>query len=111
SSEASRLASSGMYQDATVLINGDRVLGGRIPRGFASGGSRRPLRVRARRLRGRSSRIWRNGSMSVNIGIVGATGQVGEGLRDLLEQRNFTAASVCIFASARSVGKQHHFLV
>src|SRR5699024_4337802 len=47
--------------------------------------------------------------MSVNIGIVGATGQVGEVLRDLLEQRNFPAASVRLFASARSAGKKLPF--
>src|SRR5699024_12215019 len=47
--------------------------------------------------------------MSVNIGIVGATGQVGEVLRDLLEQRNFPAASVRLFASARSAGKKLSF--
>ncbi len=47
--------------------------------------------------------------MSVNIGIVGATGQVGEVLRDLLEQRNFPADSVRLFASARSAGKKLSF--
>lgn len=47
--------------------------------------------------------------MSVNIGIVGATGQVGEVLRELLEQRNFPAASVRFFASARSAGKKLPF--
>lgn len=47
--------------------------------------------------------------MSVNIGIVGATGQVGEVLRELLEQRNFPAASVRLFASARSAGKKLSF--
>lgn len=42
----------------------------------------------------------------VNIGVVGATGQVGQVMRTLLEQRNFPASSVRFFASARSEGKK-----
>lgn len=39
------------------------------------------------------------------IGIVGATGQVGEVMRALLEERGFTADQVRFFASARSAGR------
>ncbi|GAB4009015.1 aspartate-semialdehyde dehydrogenase [Nocardioides ultimimeridianus] len=43
--------------------------------------------------------------MSVNIGIVGATGQVGVAMRQILEERDFPADQVRFFASARSAGK------
>lgn len=43
--------------------------------------------------------------MSVNLGIVGATGQVGRVLRELLVDRDFPATKVRFFASARSAGK------
>ena len=43
--------------------------------------------------------------MSLNIGIVGATGQVGEVIRDILEtEPGFEIASVRFFASARLAG-------
>ncbi|QCW49467.1 aspartate-semialdehyde dehydrogenase [Nocardioides dongxiaopingii] len=42
--------------------------------------------------------------MAVNIGIVGATGQVGVAMRQILEQRAFPADGVRFFASARSAG-------
>jgi aspartate-semialdehyde dehydrogenase len=45
----------------------------------------------------------------VNIGVVGATGQVGQVMRKLLEERNFPATSVRFFASARSHGKKLSF--
>ncbi len=45
----------------------------------------------------------------VNIGVVGATGQVGQVMRALLEERNFPATSVRFFASARSEGKKLTF--
>ena len=45
----------------------------------------------------------------VNIGVVGATGQVGQVMRKLLEERNFPATSVRFFASARSQGKKLEF--
>ena len=45
----------------------------------------------------------------VNIGVVGATGQVGQVMRKLLEERNFPATSVRFFASARSEGKKLTF--
>ena len=40
----------------------------------------------------------------VAIGVVGATGQVGQVVRQLLSERNFPADSVRFFASARSAG-------
>ncbi|CAJ1494999.1 aspartate-semialdehyde dehydrogenase [[Mycobacterium] burgundiense] len=45
----------------------------------------------------------------VNIGVVGATGQVGQVMRAMLEQRDFPATSVRFFASARSQGKKLPF--
>ena len=46
---------------------------------------------------------------SLSIGIVGATGQVGEVMRALLDERNFPASSVRFFASARSQGSKLAF--
>ncbi|AWB89892.1 aspartate-semialdehyde dehydrogenase [Homoserinimonas hongtaonis] len=43
-------------------------------------------------------------SAGVNIGVVGATGQVGAVVRRLLEERDFPVASIRFFASARSAG-------
>ena len=43
-------------------------------------------------------------SPGVNIGVVGATGQVGMVVRRLLEERDFPVASIRFFASARSAG-------
>ncbi|MDT7731565.1 MAG: aspartate-semialdehyde dehydrogenase [Mycobacterium sp.] len=45
----------------------------------------------------------------VNIGVVGATGQVGQVMRALLEERDFPTTSVRFFASARSQGKKLPF--
>jgi aspartate-semialdehyde dehydrogenase len=45
----------------------------------------------------------------VSIGVVGATGQVGQVMRKLLEERDFPATSVRFFASARSQGKKLTF--
>jgi aspartate-semialdehyde dehydrogenase len=42
---------------------------------------------------------------SFTVGIVGATGAVGQELLRLLHERNFPIASLRLFASARSVGK------
>ena len=42
---------------------------------------------------------------TVNIGIVGATGQVGVAMRQILEERNFPVGEIRFFASARSAGK------
>jgi aspartate-semialdehyde dehydrogenase len=42
----------------------------------------------------------------VNLGIVGATGLVGGAIREILEQREFKAATMRYFASARSAGSQ-----
>ena len=43
--------------------------------------------------------------MGINIGIVGATGQVGVAMRQILEERDFPADEIRFFASARSAGK------
>ncbi|ANI42429.1 aspartate-semialdehyde dehydrogenase [Mycolicibacterium vaccae] len=45
----------------------------------------------------------------VNIGVVGATGQVGQVMRNLLAERDFPADEVRFFASARSAGKKLEF--
>ena len=45
----------------------------------------------------------------VAIGVVGATGQVGQVMRTLLEQRDFPATGVRFFASARSQGRKLAF--
>ena len=45
----------------------------------------------------------------VNIGVVGATGQVGQVMRKLLADRDFPANEVRFFASARSAGKKLEF--
>jgi aspartate-semialdehyde dehydrogenase len=42
--------------------------------------------------------------MGLSIGIVGATGQVGVAMRQILAERNFPASEVRFFASARSAG-------
>ena len=42
---------------------------------------------------------------SINVGIVGATGAVGQELLKLLHDRKFPMASLRLFASARSAGK------
>jgi aspartate-semialdehyde dehydrogenase len=46
----------------------------------------------------------------MRIGIVGATGMVGEALRSILEERKFPATEVRLFASARSAGRLIEFL-
>jgi aspartate-semialdehyde dehydrogenase len=45
----------------------------------------------------------------MRIGVVGATGQVGQVMRTLLEERDFPATSVRFFASSRSQGKKLPF--
>jgi aspartate-semialdehyde dehydrogenase len=42
---------------------------------------------------------------SVHVGVVGATGQVGGVMRDVLAERDFPVASIRYFASARSAGR------
>jgi aspartate-semialdehyde dehydrogenase len=46
---------------------------------------------------------------SFTVGIVGATGAVGQELLQLLHERNFPLSSLRLFASARSVGKLMEF--
>ncbi|WP_182525409.1 aspartate-semialdehyde dehydrogenase [Nocardioides dongkuii] len=41
---------------------------------------------------------------TVNVGIVGATGQVGVAMRQILEERDFPVGDLRFFASARSAG-------
>jgi aspartate-semialdehyde dehydrogenase len=48
-------------------------------------------------------------SALINVGIVGATGAVGQELLGLLHDRNFPMASLRLFASARSAGKGVQF--
>ncbi|HET8603517.1 MAG TPA: aspartate-semialdehyde dehydrogenase [Marmoricola sp.] len=43
--------------------------------------------------------------MGVNVGVVGATGQVGVAMRQILLERGFPVDQVRFFASARSAGK------
>ena len=47
--------------------------------------------------------------VGLSIGIVGATGQVGQVMRALLDERDFPATSVRFFASARSQGRKLAF--
>ena len=47
--------------------------------------------------------------IGLRIGIVGATGQVGQVMRKLLADRDFPATEVRFFASARSAGKKLEF--
>jgi aspartate-semialdehyde dehydrogenase len=43
---------------------------------------------------------------SLRVGIVGATGLVGQAMRDILSERRFPAAGIRFFASARSAGQR-----
>jgi aspartate-semialdehyde dehydrogenase len=45
-----------------------------------------------------------NAAAGIRIGVVGATGQVGSVVRQLLEERDFPVAEIRYFASARSAG-------
>jgi aspartate-semialdehyde dehydrogenase len=49
-------------------------------------------------------------STGIRIGVVGATGQVGAVVRQLLEDRAFPIAELRFFASARSAGKTLNFM-
>ncbi|MGF7153786.1 aspartate-semialdehyde dehydrogenase [Novosphingobium gossypii] len=42
----------------------------------------------------------------LNVGVVGATGLVGTMIREILAERNFPVATLRLFASARSAGKE-----
>jgi len=42
--------------------------------------------------------------MGMNVGVVGATGQVGAKVRSILSERNFPVGQIRFFASARSAG-------
>ena len=45
----------------------------------------------------------------INVAIVGATGAVGEAMRELLEERDFPIDELVLLASERSVGKRLQF--
>ena len=45
----------------------------------------------------------------INVGIVGATGQVGGVLRTLLLEREFPLSNLRFFASSRSAGREIEF--
>jgi aspartate-semialdehyde dehydrogenase len=45
-------------------------------------------------------------SRGLNVGVIGATGQVGTVMRALLDERNFPLAELRFFASARSAGSR-----
>ena len=47
--------------------------------------------------------------MGVKLGVVGATGQVGNVVRSLLVERSFPADEVRFFASSRSAGQSIRF--
>ncbi|HEY3995709.1 MAG TPA: aspartate-semialdehyde dehydrogenase [Mycobacterium sp.] len=49
------------------------------------------------------------GTNRISIGVVGATGQVGQVMRRLLDERDFPATSVRFFASSRSQGRKLEF--
>lgn len=49
-------------------------------------------------------------SSGLHIAVVGATGQVGTVMRQLLHQRNFPLASIRLFSSARSAGSALEFM-
>jgi aspartate-semialdehyde dehydrogenase len=49
------------------------------------------------------------GTRTLNVGVVGATGQVGAVMRDLLLERQLPLGDVRFFASARSAGKHLPF--
>ena len=46
----------------------------------------------------------RSGGDGLRVGIVGATGQVGRVVREILAERDFPVAEMRFFASARSAG-------
>ena len=45
---------------------------------------------------------------SLSVGIVGATGAVGEEILSVMEKRNFPCSSLKLFASEKSSGKEVH---
>ncbi len=48
-------------------------------------------------------------SGKVNVAIAGATGAVGEALREILEERKFPVGELFLLASERSEGKRLQF--
>ncbi len=50
-----------------------------------------------------------SGGSGLRVGVVGATGQVGTVMRQILSERNFPLAEIRFFASSRSAGTTLHF--
>ena len=44
-----------------------------------------------------------------NVAVVGATGEVGEEMTRILEERNFPVTEIFLYASHCSVGKEYQF--
>ena len=53
----------------------------------------------------RRSVVMQDASAKYTVGIVGATGAVGEEILKVMENRHFPASSIKLFASERSAGK------
>ena len=60
---------------------------------------RQAVKLSDRCCRGRGVSLW-----AMKIGVVGATGQVGTVMRQILAERNFPVSEIRYFASARSAG-------
>ncbi|MDD3803222.1 MAG: aspartate-semialdehyde dehydrogenase [bacterium] len=54
-------------------------------------------------------KLQRHSNLSVNLGIVGATGLVGREFISLIEERNFPVKNLFLFASDKSIGKKIKF--
>lgn len=72
----------------------------------AGGESARLTRPRSFDLHARFPRL---NSMAYKVGILGATGAVGQEIIRLLHERKFPIAELRLLASARSAGKKHHY--
>src|SRR4051794_25630530 len=100
-------AGRGRREHRDDLDLGDPDLGDRGP---GSGRRRRSsdahgVRARLGRGRGRGVRRDRPMSRGARVGVVGATGQVGAVMRDILLERAFPIEEIRFFASARSAGR------
>lgn len=52
---------------------------------------------------------WTQIMEEINVAIAGATGAVGEAMREILEERNFPVGELALLASERSIGKRLQF--
>ena len=104
-----RVAGRGRGEHRDDLDLRDPDLGDRR-RGRRDGGrAGHPHGVRPGLRRGRGRRLRRHRAMMTrldrfNVGIVGATGQVGVAMRQILEERDFPVGEIRFFASSRSAG-------